>query len=67
MQATEWKVKSIQRTVDNKQLKKRIKELTHSRDVWKQKSLEYKLAADLMKKKLKKTKRLMMEIVSQPL
>ena len=56
MQATEWKVKSIQRTVNNKQLKKRIKELTHSRDVWKQKSLEYKLTADLMKKNKKKQK-----------
>lgn len=67
MQATEWKLKSIQRTGDNKQLKKRIKELIHSRDVWKQKSLDHKLAADLMKKKLKETKKLMMEIVSQPL
>ena len=67
MATSEWKVKSIQRTGDNKQLKKRIKELTRSRDVWKRKAIEHKSTVDLMKKKLKKTKKMMASIISQPL
>ena len=67
MEATEWKLKSIQRAAENKQLKKRIKELTHSRDAWKQKSLLYKQKVDSIEMKLKKTKKLMTAIISQPL
>ena len=32
-----WKSKAKERRLNNKALKKRIKELTHSRDVWKNK------------------------------
>ena len=38
METADWKKKSLQRSRENKQLKKRIKELTTSRDEWKEKS-----------------------------
>jgi hypothetical protein len=67
MEATEWKQKALQRAAENKQLKKRIKELTHSRDVWKEKSIEHKTRADYFDERLKKTKRLIGAIVHQDL
>lgn len=39
MESTDWKSKSIQRSKDNKLLKKKIKELTLSRDELKIKSI----------------------------
>ena len=35
MEATDWKAKSMQKTKEIKSLKKRVKELTDSRDNWK--------------------------------
>lgn len=67
MEITEWKQKALQRTAENKQLKKRIKELTHSRDVWKEKSIEHKSRADFFDESLKKTRRLIETIVNQGL
>lgn len=67
METTEWKQKALQRTAENKQLKKRIKELTHSRDVWKEKSIEHKSRADFFDESLKKTKKLIEAIVIQGL
>ncbi|HEY5392434.1 MAG TPA: hypothetical protein VIJ57_09990 [Hanamia sp.] len=67
MEALVWKVKSIERAAESKQLKKRIKELTHSRNVWKQKSIEHKSRADFLEKSLKKTKELISAILLQPL
>lgn len=67
METTDWKEKALQRTVENKQLKKRIKELKNSRDSWKEKSVEHKLRADKMEFNLKKTKKLIEKIATQTL
>lgn len=67
METTDWKEKALQRTVENKQLKKRIKELKNSRDSWKEKSVEHKLRADKIEINLKKTKKLIEKIVTQTL
>ena len=62
-----WKAKSLERTKENKELKKRITELKTSRDSWKQKSIANKLRCDLLEKSLKKTKNLIEKIVLQGL
>lgn len=67
METTDWKLKALQRTVENKQLKKRIKELTISRDSWKGKSIEHKIRADYFDSSLKKTKKLIEAIVNEGL
>lgn len=35
MEIKDWKEKALERTAENKQLKKKIKELKNSRDSWK--------------------------------
>ena len=67
METTDWKEKALQRTLENKQLKKRIKELKNSRDSWKEKSVEHKLRADKMEFNLKKTRKLIEKIATQTL
>ena len=42
MSAINWKHRAINRRLENKKVKKRIKELTTSRDSWKLKALERK-------------------------
>ncbi|MEI8085048.1 MAG: hypothetical protein WCG93_02405 [Paludibacter sp.] len=65
METTDWKAKSIQRTKDNKQLKKKIKELTISRDEWKIKSISNKSRADKFEADIKKVKEKLNVIISQ--
>lgn len=65
METTDWKAKSIQRSKDNKQLKKKIKELTISRDEWKVKSISHKSRADKLESDLKKVKDKLNGIISQ--
>ena len=65
METTDWKAKSIQRSKDNKQLKKKIKELIISRDEWKVKSISHKLRADKLESDLKKVKDNLNGIISQ--
>lgn len=65
METTDWKAKSIQRTKDNKQLKKKIKELTLSRDEWKIKSISNKSRADKFEADIKKVKEKLNVIISQ--
>ena len=65
METTDWKAKSIQRSKDNKQLKKKIKELIISRDEWKVKSISHKSRADKLESDLKKVKDKLNEIISQ--
>jgi len=65
METTDWKAKSIQRSKDNKQLKKKIKELIISRDEWKVKSISHKLRADKLESELKKVKDKLNGIISQ--
>jgi hypothetical protein len=65
METTDWKAKSIQRSKDNKQLKKKIKELTISRDDWKIKSISNKSRADKFEADIKKVKEKLNVIISQ--
>jgi len=47
-----WKEKAKERSLENKKLKKRIKELSQNRDKWKNKADKFK---DLYSEELKKT------------
>ena len=48
----EWEVRAKERRLENKQLKKRIKELTFSRDEWKVKAMKRKENLDELNQKL---------------
>ncbi|GHT57211.1 hypothetical protein AGMMS49982_24210 [Bacteroidia bacterium] len=52
-----WKAKSIERSKAIKQLKKRGKELEHSRDSWKKKSFANKERADRFENDLSQIKK----------
>lgn len=60
-----WKAKSLERTKENKELKKRIIELKISRDLWKEKSIANKSRCIALENSLKKTKNLIERIVCQ--
>tara|TARA_R110002124_G_scaffold150209_1_gene316568 strand:+ start:78 stop:281 length:204 start_codon:yes stop_codon:yes gene_type:complete len=60
-----WKTKSIERTKENKRLKKRIKELKTSRDLWKGKSIANKAQLVGLEISLKKTKSLIEKVLLQ--
>lgn len=64
MEVSDLKSKLTQRSKDNKQLKKKIKELTISRDEWKVKSIYHKIRADKLAADLKKVKDKLNEIIS---
>jgi hypothetical protein len=63
MTKTNWKSKAIASSYSNKQLKKRIKELTKSRDQWKEKSISHKARADKLEADLKKLKNRLIEMI----
>ena len=63
MESTDWKSKSLQRSIETKQLKKKIKELTISRDDWKVKSISHKERADKLEVDLCKIKKKLNEII----
>ena len=48
----EWEIRAKERRLENKQLKKRIKELTVSRDEWKVKAMKRKESIDELNQKL---------------
>ena len=48
----DWKVRAIKRRLENKALKKRIKELIISRNIWHDKALKYKQEKDALQAKL---------------
>lgn len=58
-----WKERAITRRAENKALKKRIKELTISRDNWKNKYMSVKQIKDLFENELKNIKKKLNEIV----
>jgi hypothetical protein len=60
---TDWKKKSMDYSCENKALRKRIKELIHSRDEWKRKSTEHKKRADDLELEKKKIKNRLTEIM----
>jgi len=63
MEKTDWKSKATEYALDKKLLKKRIKELTKSRDEWKAKSISHKARADKLAFDLKKLKTKLIEMV----
>jgi F0F1-type ATP synthase assembly protein I len=63
MATTDWKSKTTGYSRDKKQLKKRIKELTKSRDEWKEKSIRHKERADKLAADLKKIKNKLNELI----
>ena len=56
MSKIDWKGKAIERSQEIKRLNKRIKELTKSRDDWKEKSAGHKVRAENLEELLKKLK-----------
>ena len=60
----EWEIRAKERRVENKQLKKRIKELTLSRDEWKIKAMKRKESLDELNQKLLIVKKNMQQIIS---
>ncbi len=63
MAIIEWETRAKERRVENKRLKKKIKELTISRDEWKVKAMERKESIDEMKQKLVLVKKNMQQII----
>ncbi|MDR1338635.1 MAG: hypothetical protein LBK58_01015 [Prevotellaceae bacterium] len=61
--ALDWKKKAVAQTHKNKALRKRIKEITKSRDNWKSKSLIHKARADKYESDLKKTRDVFQKII----
>lgn len=59
----EWEVRAKERRLENKQLKKRIKELIISRDEWKVKAMDRKDSLDELNKKLATIKKNMRKII----
>ena len=59
----EWEVRAKERMIENKQLKKRIKELTFSRDEWKVKAMKRKESLDELNEKLLIVKKNMQQIM----
>ena len=66
MATTNWKGKATEYARDRKRLKKRIKELTKSRDEWKEKSLRHKERADNLASDLKKIKAKLNDLIDIP-
>jgi hypothetical protein len=63
MSKTDWKSKATSNARDKKQLNKRVREITRSRDDWKAKSISHKARADKLEADLKKLKNKLTEIL----
>jgi hypothetical protein len=64
MEKTDWKSKAMEYARDKKRLKKRIKELTISRDDWKEKSINHKVRADKLEADFDKIKKKLIELTN---
>lgn len=60
-----WKEKAIARRIENKELKKRRKELVGSRNNWKRKYMEEKQRADLLEQELSTIKKKLNAIINK--
>jgi len=63
MTKIDWKSKASEYARDRKSLKKRIKEVTKSRDEWKEKSIRHKARADKLEADIKKIKDRLVELI----
>jgi hypothetical protein len=59
----DWEIRAKERRIENKQLKKRIKELAFSRDEWKVKAMKRKERLDELNEKLLIVKKNMQQIM----
>lgn len=64
MLESEWKVRAIDRRIENKKLKKKCKELTISRDGWKEKAIKRKADVNVLNKQLSVVKKNIQKIVN---
>ncbi len=60
----EWKTRAIDRRIENKRLKKKCKELTISRDGWKEKAIKRKADVNVLNKQLSVVKKNIQKIVN---
>jgi len=58
-----WEERAKERRLENKRLKKKIKELTVSRDFWKTKAMARKFNLDELNKKLATVKKNLLQIM----
>jgi chromosome segregation ATPase len=63
MTKTDWKSKATASSIEKKKVNKRVKEITKSRDQWKEKAIRHKARADKLESDLKKVKDKLIEIV----
>lgn len=59
----DWETRAKERRIENKRLKKKIKELTTSRDGWKGKAIERKGSLDELNKKMADVKKNLRRII----
>ena len=64
MLESDWKVRAISRRLKNKKLKKKCKELTISRDSWKEKAIKRKADIDVLNKQLSAVKKNIQKIIN---
>lgn len=60
-----WKQRAIERRLENKELNKRRKELTTSRDNWKHKYMQQKQRTSQLEKELERIKKKLNEILTK--
>ncbi len=60
----DWKVRAINRRLQNKKLKKKCKELTISRDGWKEKAIKRKADINGLSKQLSAVKKNIQKIIN---
>lgn len=60
----DWETRAKDRRIENKALKKRIKELTHSRDSWKNKYTKTKASLKAVQKKVETVKKNVQQIMN---
>lgn len=59
-----WETRAKDRRIENKALKKRIKELTYSRDSWKNKYIQTKSSLQAVQKKVETVKKNVQQILN---
>jgi len=64
MSYVDWEVRAKSRRIENKALKKRVKELTSSRDLWKSKYVENKEILITVQKKVESVKKNIQRIMN---
>lgn len=64
MTEKDWKDKASERRIENKMLKKRVKEITTGRDKWKEKAMERKDEITALKRQTELIKKNIQKIIN---